>query len=163
MVEHLVALVEDEARDAAETQLLVSYESVETSRSRNDDVGVSLLVLEECFILLDVDSTVEDGSLHLWHVLAEPSILVLDLEGQLTCMTHDDDTDFAVDGLDLLQSGQDEDGCLSETGFSLAENIGSENGLWNADLLDWRKMLELVCPIVLKCAKSRRASVPSSV
>lgn len=97
---------------------------------------VCLLVFEELFVLLDVGTTIEHRSLDLWHVLAEAGVLVSDLERQFARMAHDQDAHLAVDWLDLLESGQHEDCSLTETGFGLAQDVGSENGLRNADLLD---------------------------
>lgn len=97
---------------------------------------VSLLVGENFFILLDVSTAVEDRSLDLRHVLAEPLVLVTDLEGQLAGVAHNQDRSFSSNRLDLLKRAKNEDGRLSETRLCLAENIGSEDCLRNADLLD---------------------------
>lgn len=51
-------------------------------------------------------------------------------------MAHDQDGCFPCNWLDLLKSGEDEDGSLTKTGLGLAEDVGTENGLWNTDLLD---------------------------
>lgn len=164
LIKHLVALIEHESRDASEAKLLFTHKSVQTTWSRDDDVGVCRLVAEELLVLLDISATVEDLSLDFWHVLAETLILVLDLECKLTCVAHDQDADFAVDWLDLLQSGQHKDGCLSETGLGLAEDIGSEDCLRNAHLLDCRVMLE---GFVQSCVRAKalvsRAERPSIV
>ena len=57
-------------------------------------------------------------------------------------MAEDKDTDFAVDRLNLLERGKDEDGCLAEAGFCLAENVGRENCLGETDLLDFGGVFE---------------------
>jgi hypothetical protein len=63
-------------------------------------------------------------------------ILIANLEGQLTGVAHNQNRSFPSDRLNLLQRAEDEDGGLSETRLGLTENIGSEDGLWDADLLD---------------------------
>ena len=141
LVEHLVTLVEDEALDVAEAELLVSDEGVQTTRSCDDDVRVSLLVGEELDVLLHGSTTVEDGGLDIRHVLCESGVFVLDLVGELTGVAHDEDRGLTLDGLLLLESSEDEDGCLSKTGLGLADDIVTENGLGNALLLDWISQL----------------------
>ena len=136
LVQHLVALVQDEAVDAAKSQLLVSYKCVETTGRSNNDVGVCLLVLQDSLVLLNVDTSVEDGSLYGRHVLAESCVLVLDLESKLTRVAHDQHAGLAVDGLDLLQSRKHEHSRLSKTRLGLTEYIRAEDSLWNALLLD---------------------------
>lgn len=100
---------------------------------------VGLGALEQLDILLDGSSSVEDTDLDVWHVVTESLILVADLVSQLASVAHDEDRGFARDDLDLLKGGEDEDGSLTETGFGLTENIGSEDSLGNANLLDCRE------------------------
>ena len=127
LVQHLVALVEDEALDIAEAELLVSDEGVQTTRSCDDDVRVSLLVGEELDVLLHGSTTVEDGGLDIGHVLCESGVFVLDLVGELTSVAHDQNSGNARLRLlvHLLESCENEDGSLSETGLGLAEDIVS--------------------------------------
>ena len=48
----------------------------------------------------------------------------------------------------MLEGREDEDGSFPQTRFGLAENIGTEDGLRDADLLDYvkvkRRMLESI-------------------
>lgn len=141
LVEHLVTLIEDEALDVAETELLVSDEGVQTTRSCDDDVRVSLLVGEELDVLLHGGTTVEDGGLDVGHVLCESGVFVLDLVGELTGVAHNQDRGLALDGLHLLQGCENEDGSLSEARLGLADDVVTENGLGNALLLDWISQL----------------------
>lgn len=136
LVKHLVALVKNKTLDASKTQLLVPDKRVKPSRCADDNVRVCLLVGEELDVLLHWRTTVEDGSLDVRHVLAESGILVLDLVGELTGVAHNQYRGLAIDWLHLLKSRKDEDCSLSETRLGLAEHIGTEDGLWNADLLD---------------------------
>lgn len=98
---------------------------------------VGLLVGQDLNVLLHWGTAVKDSGLDVRHVLAESGILVLDLVGELTGVAHDEDRGLAIDGLDLLQTGEHEDGSLSQSGFGLADDIGTENGLGDANLLDW--------------------------
>ena len=52
-------------------------------------------------------------------------------------MAEDKDGHFAVNWLDLLQGGKDKDGRFTETRFGLAEDVGGEDCLGEADLLDF--------------------------
>lgn len=97
---------------------------------------VGILVLEDFGILLDGGPSVENGGLDIRHVLAESSVLVLDLVGQLTSVAHDQDRGLASNWLDLLEGGEDEDCGLTKTRFGLAEDIGTDHRLRNAYLLD---------------------------
>ena len=90
LIEHLVALIEDEALDVAKTELLVADQGVQTTGSSNNDVRVGLLAGEELDILLHRSTTVENSSLHIGHVLAEPGVFVLNLIGELTSVAHDE-------------------------------------------------------------------------
>lgn len=44
-----------------------------------------------------------------------------------------------------MEGGQDENRCLAQTGFGLAENVDTKKGLWNTLLLDCSeaRMLDL--------------------
>lgn len=142
LIKHLVTLVEHESGDTSQSKLLLTHESVQATRSRDNDVWVCRLVAEQLLVLLDVSATVKDLGLDFRHVLAKPLVFILDLERELTRVAHDQNADFAIDWLNLLKSGQHKNGCFSETGLSLAEHIGSKNSLRNAHLLDCRVMLE---------------------
>lgn len=138
LVEHLVALVEHEDAHTSQAQVLVPDEGLQTTRGADNDVRVRVLVLEDLGILGDGSTTVEDTRLDVGHVLAEAAVLVLDLEGQLTSVAHNQDGALSSDRLNLLQRGQDEHGRLSETGLGLADDVTSEEGLGDTGLLDCR-------------------------
>lgn len=136
LVQHLVTLVQNEGFDVAQGECLVPHESVEATRCSNDDVGVCLLVLQEFDVLNDWCSTVEDRGLHIWEVLAEARVLVLDLIRKLASMAHDENLALSLYGFELMQCCQDKDRGLTETRLGLAENIDVEHGGWNAYLLN---------------------------
>lgn len=136
LLEYLVALVDHKALDIAQTKVLVANEGVKTAGSGDDDVRVSSLVLENRDVVLDGSTTVEDRGLNVRQVLAETCVLVLDLESQFTGVANNHDRALAVHRLNLLKGGQDENGSFTKTRLGLTENVGSENGLRNAVLLD---------------------------
>jgi hypothetical protein len=137
-IQHLVALIEDKDLDAAKSEVLIPHERVQSTWGCHKNVGVRLLVLQNLGILLDGGSSVEHCGLDIGHVLAEASILVLDLVGQLTSVAHDQHRGLACDGLDLLKRSEHEDCGLSETRFGLAKDVGTEDCLRDAYLLDCR-------------------------
>ena len=98
-----------------------------------------LLVLEDLSVLLDRGSAVENGALDVGHVFRESGVFVANLIGKLPGVTHDEDGGFPRDGVNLLEGRQDENRSLAETGFSLAEDIRTEDCLRDADLLDCSK------------------------
>ena len=116
--------------------MLVSHESVQSTWSSNNDMWVSLLVLEELGVLDDRSSSVEDTDLDVRQELGKAVVFVADLVGQLAGVAHDQHRALAVDRLDLLKSGQDENGSFTKTRLGLTKDVGSENCLRNAVLLD---------------------------
>jgi len=54
-------------------------------------------------------------------------------------VTHTEHTDLALDRLELLEGGKDEDGGLTHTRLGLAEDVHTENGLRNTLRLDCEK------------------------
>lgn len=60
-------------------------------------------------------------------------------------MAHNQDRRLTWNGLKLMEGGQDENRCLTQTGFGLAENVDTEKGLWDTLLLDCSeaRMLDL--------------------
>lgn len=140
LIKHLVALVEYEALDVAKAEVLVAYQGIQTTRCGDNDVRVSVLVLEEIDVVLNWSATVEDAGLDVRQILAETSILILDLESQFTGVAEDEHRGLASNRLDLLQSGQNEDSRFTETRLGLSENVGTEDGLWDTLLLDCGKM-----------------------
>jgi len=136
LVEHLVTLIEHEALDVAQAEVLVAHKGVQTTGSGDNDVRVGLLVLENVDVVLNGSATVEDRGLDVGQVLAETGVLILDLESQLAGVAHDQHRALAVDRLDLLKSGQDENGSFTKTRLGLTKDVGSENCLRNAVLLD---------------------------
>ena len=136
LIEHLVALVEDEHAHAAEPQVLVTNKSIETTGRADNDVRMCFLVLEHLGIFLNGSTTVEDTRLDVGHVLAEAVILVADLEGELTSVAHDQHGALASNRLDLLKRGQDEHSRFTETGLGLADDVTAQHSLGDTCLLN---------------------------
>ena len=120
LIQHLVTFVEAENFNAAQSKLLVSYESVHSPGCADDNMRVSVLASQDFDIFLHGSSTVEDGSLHLRHVLAEACILVLNLVSKLAGVAHNEDGAFAGNWFDLLKRSKNEDCGLPETRLGLA-------------------------------------------
>jgi hypothetical protein len=138
LVEHLVALIEHEDANASKSKGLVTDKSLETTGSTDNDVRAGVLVLQSLHVGLDGGTTEEDASLDVGHVLAESVVLIANLVGQFTSVAHDNHRNLAIDGLNLLQSGKDEDSRLTQTRLGLADNVSSEKSLRNAGLLNCR-------------------------
>ena len=79
---------------------------------------------------------VSQNYLNATHVLGEPFVFFADLESQFSGVAHDDNRNLSVLRLDLLQRGQNEDSRLAHAGFSLAEDIHSQDSLGNAFVLN---------------------------
>lgn len=69
LVEHLVTLIEHENANAAQAEVLVAHEGVQAARGSDDDVRVSVLVLEELGVLLNGSAAVENAGLDVGQVL----------------------------------------------------------------------------------------------
>ena len=141
LVEHLVALIENEHLQVVEGESFVVRESEDTTRSTNDDMG-RLGALENLLVFLDGDTTVENLSDDIRKVLGETSHLVLDLISKLTSVAHDESGGGLGVLLELMKHREDEDGGLTHTGHSLANNIATLHGVRDALLLNFRGMLE---------------------
>ena len=69
-----------------EVEGLVSHQRQDPPRGAHHDVGTAA-PLEDLLVLLDADPAKEDGCADVVKVLAEPLILLVDLEGQLPVFT----------------------------------------------------------------------------
>lgn len=136
LLKHLVTLVENEMLDVFGVQDLVTYESVQAAGGGDDDVGAGVLVAESLGVLGHRCTTVEGRHANQRHVLRETSVLVANLEGKLSRVTEHNDGDFAIDRLQLLERGEDEDSCLSVTRLCLAQDIHAEDSLRDTLLLN---------------------------
>jgi len=140
-----IALVEDEMLDVIKLEGLLLGKTEDAAGSANDDVGA--IVLEDITVGLDGDTTIEDGGLHLGKVLGEALVLVSDLEGKLASVAEDEDRNLILAGgegagVQLMQSGQNEDGRLTHTGLGLTDDVHAEDGLGDALVLHLGRMLE---------------------
>ena len=81
LLQHFVALIQDKVLDVLGVEGLVLDKGQDSSRGTDHDVGA--VVLQHLLILLDADTTKEDGDLDVVKVLAETLVLLVNLEGQL--------------------------------------------------------------------------------
>ena len=101
LFQHFIALIKDEMLDVFEVEDLLSAESERPSRCSHDDVRT--VALDGLLVLLDAHAAEEHAHLDGRHVLAEPLVLLGDLERQLASVTHDQHRDLTVDGIELLE------------------------------------------------------------
>jgi len=134
--EQRIAFIEDEALEVREIEVALVDELLDTTGSADDDVGH--LGLEEVLVLLYGDTAEEDLDLDLRHVFGETEVLLADLVCELAGVAEDEGVDGVVVLLDveLLESGEDEDGGLTGTGLGLADDVVGVDGLGQAFLLD---------------------------
>ena len=91
--------------DVLQVQGLVADQSQDASWRAHHDVGAVLL--QDVLVLLDGHATKEHGRLDSGHVLGEALVLLADLEGQLSRVTHDQDGDLGSVGRKESQSNSD--------------------------------------------------------
>lgn len=133
LLQHLVAFVEDEMFEIFQVKLLVANERENSARCADHNMWRHCL--QSLFVLLHWHATEEHPNFNAGHVLAETLVFLADLEGQLTSVAHNQNVDIVVGWFQLLKSCQDEDGGLSHTRFSLAQDVHPQNSLWNAFVL----------------------------
>ena len=93
-LEHLVALIQDEALEAVQLQVLLLNELQDASWSPNNDVGH--LGLEEGLVLRNGDTAKEHLDTDLLQVLAKAEELLADLVGQLTSVAQHQCVDMVL-------------------------------------------------------------------
>ena len=81
LLQHLVALVQDEVLDVLEVEGLVSHQRQDAPGRAHHNVGT--VGLEGLLVLLDGEPSKEHAHLHVVKVLAETLVLLVDLKRQL--------------------------------------------------------------------------------
>mmetsp|Transcript_67655 Transcript_67655/g.209187 ORF Transcript_67655/g.209187 Transcript_67655/m.209187 type:complete len:267 (+) Transcript_67655:509-1309(+) len=140
LVQALVALVQHKLRQLVELQVLVAQEAEHAAGGADQDVGAT--VPEHLAVPRDGYAAVHDARLHVLEVLGKAVELVLDLVGQLPRVADDQRPDGLLRGIQLLQTGEHEDGRLAHAGLGLAKHVRAQNGLRDALVLDLRRVLE---------------------
>mmetsp|Transcript_5810 Transcript_5810/g.12664 ORF Transcript_5810/g.12664 Transcript_5810/m.12664 type:complete len:340 (+) Transcript_5810:682-1701(+) len=140
LLEHLVALVEDEVLDVLGDEVLVPHHLQHTSRRADDNVR--RFVLQDALVLSDRHATVEDGRLDVGQVSLETVELVVDLVGQLARVAEHKGANLRLLGLELMQAGEHEDGRLTHSRLGLAEDVHAEDRLRDALVLHLGRVLE---------------------
>ena len=72
----------------------------------------------------------------MWKVFGKAGVFVLDLEGQFSSVTENEDGYFTIHWIQLLESGKDEDGGFPVARLGLAEYVHTEDSLGNTLLLN---------------------------
>lgn len=96
-----------------------------------------ILVSKNLGIFGDRGATIESADTDVGHVLRKASVLIFYLKSEFTGMAKDDDRDFAIGGLQLLECCKDEDRSLAMPRLGLAKNVHAQHGLRDALLLDF--------------------------
>lgn len=91
LIQHLVALIQNELLDASEAEFLVAHKGIQTARSSNNDVWKAVLVGKHFDILRHRSSTEETLGLDIGHVLAETLVFIFDLISKFAGVAHDED------------------------------------------------------------------------
>jgi hypothetical protein len=140
LIEHLVALVQNEMLQVIQLQNWILWwgaaEGLDSTWSTYYDMRGSFLVFQNLLILLDWYTAEKDLLSNVWEILRESVCLLLDLVGQLSRVTQNEGGCWLGVIIELLQDRQDEHSGLTETGYSLAEDITAVVGLGDALLLD---------------------------
>ena len=140
LLEHLVALVEDEVLDVRRDEVAVADQLEHAAGRAHDDVR--RLRLEDALVLRGGHAAVEDLGLHVGQVAREALELVGDLVGELARVAQDDGADLRLLGLELVQRGEHEDCGLAHARLGLAEHVHPEDRLRYALVLHLARVLE---------------------
>ena len=121
LLEERVALVEDNALDVANVEVLLLDQLLDATGGADHDVRHH--GLEHVLVLLDGDAAEVDMDFDLGHVLGEAHELTADLIRELARVAHHQGVDLAVLGLDQLQRREHKHGRLAGAGLSLADEV----------------------------------------
>lgn len=113
LLEHLIALIQNEALQAIQLQLLLVHQLKDTTWGTNNNVWS--LSLEQLAMLGNWDTTEEHLDLDLWQVLGETKELLANLISQLTSVAENKCVDLTLNWDQLLESSKDEDSSLTHT------------------------------------------------
>jgi len=143
--QNTITFVQNEVLDVVQLERLLPGEAQDTAGRAHHNVRT--IILDNISVRLDGDTTVEDSSLHLGKVLGEPLILMSNLEGELSCMTQDQDTDLILSRregirIQLMKGCQYKHCCFSHTALSLTYDVHAKYSLRNAFVLYFRWMLK---------------------
>lgn len=134
--QELVALVKNKELDVLQAEGSLVGKGSNAARSTDDDVrsvGLQELLLGGNIKTSDDHFDANGGSSE---VLLKALKLLLDLDRQFAGVSHHDSADLTIDGSDLMQDRQDEDGGLTHTRLGLADNVLAVDGGRNSLLLN---------------------------
>lgn len=76
--QHLVTLIKYKMPHILQTKVLISSQGKNPPRCSNNNVWA--LILEQIFVNLDVDTTIENSNFYIWKICAEPLNFVANLD-----------------------------------------------------------------------------------
>ena len=134
LLEHLVALVQDEELHLIQLQRSFPYQRQQSPWSADEDVGRG--GFEELLMGEDGFAAVDNLGLDVRHVFGEADELLLDLVGQLMSVADHQCSDRVRFGLQAIEDSQDEDSGLSHARFSLGQDVRPHQSLGETLLLN---------------------------
>ena len=87
LIEHLVALIEDESLQIVKLEIFLLNESQHATRRADDNVR-RLEAFENFLVLADRNATEERFTAHIRKIFREAIKFVLDLDGKLACIAE---------------------------------------------------------------------------
>lgn len=100
------------------------------------------VLLEHLLVLFDRNTTIDGLRLHIESVLAETFEFLLDLMGQLAGVAQDQRTHGVRILLQTVKDRDAEDRGFTHTGFGLAKQVVTQEGVGNTLLLDFGRVFE---------------------
>jgi len=135
--EHLVTFIQNELLQIGKIQCLFIDKTQDAPGCSDDNVGKIVFVLKNISVLLKGDSSVEHLSVDFWtKILLEAFKFGTNLKGQFTGMAENKCRDLPFDWYYLLKNREDKHGSFPHTTLSLTNNVGSQNCLRNAFVLN---------------------------
>lgn len=162
-LKHLVAFIKDEMPHILEGEILLSGKSKYPSRSTDHDMRA--FILQQIFMLPDVNSSIEDNNFNFRQIFAEPLKLVAYLQNtraaiikiihryikypwhaksvasnlvsQFPCVAQYKCCYLTRNRVNLLERWKDKNCSLAHPRFCLAYDIHSKNCLRDALMLHW--------------------------
>merc|ERR1719273_1139728 len=140
LLQHLVTLVQHEMFQVFQWELFALDEGEDPAWSSHNNMRT--VALQNLLILRDRHPSKKHSNLDVGEKLGEPLVLLTDLEGQLSGVTHHQHRNLSIHGLNLLESSQNKYSSFPHTGLGLAQNVHTQDSLGDALVLDLARMLK---------------------
>merc|ERR1719273_1574075 len=140
LLQHLVTLVQHEMLQVLQWELLALDEGQNPAGSSNNNMRT--VALENLLVLRDRHPSEKHSNLDVGQKLGESLVLLTDLEGQLSGVTHHQHRNLSIHGLNLLESSQNKYSSFSHARLGLAQNVHTQDSLGDALVLDLARMLK---------------------